>query len=209
MIITSIEPQKKKEERFLVFVDGKYSFALPAEALAKAGLQVGKEISQEKMTELIKEGEFSLIFEAVLNFLSFRPRSKFEIKDYLMRKNIGEETRKMVFDKLEVLRLIDDEAFTRWWIDQRSTFRPKGARLIKIELKRKGISEDLIETILVESRPQATDRILAEKLVQKKYERLKNLPDFEIKKKIYAFLSLKGFSFEVIEGVVAKVLGKR
>jgi len=208
-IITAIKPQKRKEERFNLFLDGKFAFSLPAEALAKAGLHPDQEIPQTKVEELIRESELALVFDKVLKFLSFRPRSEFEIKEYLLKKNVGEETRKLVIVKLKQLKLIDDEAFARWWLEQRSVFRPTGARLVKYELRRKGVAEETVSSLLAETRPRAADALLAEKLIQKKLARLKNLPEKELKQKLYASLSQKGFAFEVIEEAVAKILKKR
>ncbi len=152
--------------------------------------------------------DFSSVFDKILKFLSFRPRSELEIDGYLLKKDVDEETREAVKQKLLALKLIDDEAFARWWLDQRTTFRPKGSRLVKFELRRKGISEELIAGIMAEERPKTIDLALAERLARKKWERLKNLPPLEIKKKIYAFLAQRGFSFEVIEEAVAKILQK-
>jgi regulatory protein len=208
-LITAIKPQKKKEERFNIFLDGQFAFSLPAEALAKAGLHPDQEIPQAKVEELIKESELATVFDKVLKFLSFRPRSEFEINEYLLRKNVGEETRKLVFEKLKKLQLIDDEVFAKWWIEQRSTFRPSGVRLVKYELKRKGVAEEIISPLLAETRPKVVDTLLAEKLVQKKLSRLKNLPGKEIKQKLYTSLAQKGFAFEVIEEAVAKILKTR
>jgi regulatory protein len=208
-IITAIKPQKKKEERFNIFLDGKFAFSLSSETLVKEDLHSDQEIPQVKVEELIVESEFALVFDKVLNFLSFRPRSEFEINEYLLRKNVGEETRKMVRQKLKALKLIDDEVFARWWIEQRSVFRPSGARLVKYELRRKGVAEEIISPLLAEARPKAVDALLAEKLIQKKLGRWKDLPEKEVKQKLYAGLAQKGFSFEVIEEAVDKLLKKR
>lgn len=206
--VTSIKTQKKKEARFNIFLDGKFAFSLPAEALAKAGLHTGQELSPEQVASLIKESDFTFTFEKVLKFLSFRPRSEFEIDEYMLRQNIGEETRKMVMQKLEQLKLIDDEAFAKWWLDQRSVFRPEGRRLVGFELKRKGIAKEIIEELMTEGRPRTADVFLAEKLAEKRLTRLKKLPEIEAEKKIWAYLARKGFSFEVIKEAVAKTLKK-
>lgn len=206
--VTAIVPQKRNQEYFDIFLDGKFAFTLPAVALVKASLKPEQELSPEKVNSLIKEGDFLLNLDRVLKFLSFRPRSKAETQEYLLKKNVGEETRKMVIKKLYEMKLLDDEAFTKWWIDQRSTFRPEGSRLIKYELERKGVPKEVISGLLTEERPKTTDLMLAEKLAVRKMESLKNLPKIEVKKKLFYALAQRGFSYEIIEQTVAKLLKK-
>lgn len=205
-LITAITPQKRKQGRFNIFLDGKFAFSLPADALTRSGLHENQEIAQDQLITLIKEGEFSLIFAKVLKYLSFRPRSELEIKQYLHKKDVGEETKKLVLEKLKNLHFIDDKAFAKWWIEQRSIAKPKGSRLIKIELRRKGIISDLIDELLLEERPAGDEAVLAEKLARRKMERIKNLPTLEIRRKLFWALSQRGFSFEVIKETVDKLL---
>lgn len=207
-IITSIKPQKRKADQFNIFLDGKFAFSLPAVALAKESLRENQEISQDQMNALIKEGEFSSIFDKVLKFLSFRPRSEFEVKQYLVRKGVGEETIKFVLEKLKKLKFLDDRAFTKWWIEQRSAVKPEGGRLVKMELKIKGIPSELIDEFLSEQRSAENEAVLAEKLALKKWEKIKDLPACEVKRKLFLTLSQRGFSFEVIGETVDKLLKK-
>ncbi len=208
-IITAIKPQKRKEGKFNLFLEGRFAFSLPLEVVVREGLKENQEIAEEKVATLIKESDFSSIFDKVLKFLSFRPRSEFEIKEYLLKKNVGEETLRLVMQKLKQVGLVNDEAFAKWWIEQRSVFRPTGLRLVKYELRRKGVAEEIISLLLAEARPKAADALLAEKLIEKKLARLKNLPENELKQKLYTSLSQRGFALEVIEEAVAKILKKR
>lgn len=203
--ITSIKPQKRRDH-FNIFLDGKFAFSLPAIALTKAGLHENQEIFSEKVAELIKESEFSLVFDKVLRFLSFRPRSEFEISEYMLRKGVGEETRKMVISKLKKLQLIDDDAFTKWWIEQRSNCRPAGRSLLKFELRRKGIRREKIDELVAQNRSNEGDKLLAEKIAKRKLERLKNLPALEVKRKLYSALTMRGFNGETTREVIEKLL---
>lgn len=206
--ITAIKLQKRKKDRFNIFLDGVFAFSLTAQALAKAGLHENQEISSKKVTTLVRESELQTVFEKVLKFLSYRPRSEFEIEEYLLKKGVGEKTRKMVLGKLKGLDLLDDLAFARWWVEQRSTFSPRGIKAVRFELRRKGIDKELIERVLAELRSSSTDLLLAERLVKKKLSRLKNLPQLEQKKKLYFALAQKGFSYEIIKKAVAKFVEK-
>jgi regulatory protein len=97
--ITDIKPQKRPG-RFNIYLDGHYAFAVSAESLVKAGLTINQEISSETVEKLIKDDEFGKTFDNSLKFMSFRPRSEKELQNWFKRKEVGEETQKLVVKKL-------------------------------------------------------------------------------------------------------------
>jgi len=203
--ITDIKPQKKDPKRFNIYVDGKFAFALPFEALAKEGLEIDQQISQEEIDKLVKENEFLKVYDRVLKFFSYRPRSGKELKDWFKRKQVGEETQEMILQKMKQLGYLNDEEFSRWWIEQRTTFRPAGTRLLAMELRQKGISREIIDKLLITNNELLiTERTLALKIAQKKWEKLRGLSHQEARRKIGAFLARRGFSWETIKEVVGK-----
>ena len=148
----------------------------------------------------------SSFFDKVLKFLSFRPRSEFEINEYMLRKGWDEETRKKIMEKLKNLQLIDDEAFARQWLASRTHLRPEGRSLVKKELREKGIEREIIDQLLQKERGSATEEILAEKYARKKMERLKSLPVLVAKRRLFSALLMRGFDNEIAKTVVDKLL---
>ncbi len=206
--ITDIKPQKKLrhgEPRFNIYLDGKYAFALPAEVLTKAGLKIDQTLNQGEIDKLVKENEFAKFFDLILRFISFRPRSEKEIKDWFKKKEVGEETQKMIWEKLKHLGHINDEEFARWWIEQRTTFRPQGQRAITTELRQKGISPSIINKLQV---PSSNEKELAQRAIEKKLKIYRNLPPMELRKKLTSFLARRGFSWEIIEEVIDEIFKK-
>ncbi len=198
--ITAIKPQKR-ENRFNIYVDGEFSFGLDAESLVRVGLKVDQEISQEEIEKLIKENEFGKVYDRVLQFFSYRPRSGKELTDWFGRKKVGEETQKLVKQKVGQLGYLNDEEFAKWWVEQRTTFRPAGTRLLAMELRQKGIPREIISHITCHI-SQINERELARKVAEKKLKTLKNLPLQEREQKLTAFLLRRGFSWETIKAAL-------
>ncbi len=178
MRITRLEYQKKDPNRVSIYIDGKFSFGVTANDVIKLGLYRDKEVTSEELPKIIAESELGKLLNKAINFISFRPRSEWEIR----RKFNNED----LITKLKELRLINDEEFTKWFIEQRQTFRPKGKRLLEAELRKKGIKVK-VETGLSETE-------LAKKALEKK----KNL-DREQK---IRFLVSRGFDWQTIEDVL-------
>lgn len=151
--------------------------------------------------------EFSSVLNKALRFLSFRPRSKHEILVYLDKKGAGEELKNKILEKLEKLKFIDDEGFARWWLEGRTTTSPRSIRVIKFELKQKGVSPEIIDQV-VEGFSCTDEFVSAQRVAEKKLRKLGNLTELEIKRKLFQALSSRGFSYEVAKEIIDKLLKK-
>lgn len=164
--------------------------------------------------------QFEKFYNKALRFLSFRPRSEKEIRDYLIRhsgkpkvhpeSDSGSSTRMTVINriiaKLKEQKFVNDEEFAKWWIEQRTNFKPRSLRLIKMELKQKGIDEELVQGSILRLRSGQSDLEMAKKLVQKRLQKYKNLPRQEIYQKLGRVLAQKGFSWDTIKESIDGVL---
>lgn len=148
----------------------------------------------------ISESSEDKVYNKILRFATLRPRSEYEIKFWFKRKKIPTKLHKRVFNRLKNLNLVDDKAFSEWWIEQRVTFRPKGRKALFFELRQKGVGRDVIESVL--ESVEIPEAALAAGLVAKKLSRFKDLSPEERKKKLVGFLGRRGFSWEAIKKVV-------
>jgi regulatory protein len=186
--ITDIKPQRNGK-RVNVYLDNQFGFGLDLENYVKLGLKTGQEFSQEKIEEIIKKAEFQKTFDKLLRFASLRPRSEKEVRDYLKRKEVHESLFEELFNRLKRLELVNDEAFAKWWIDQRLQFKSKSKRELEYELRNKGIGKEIIDIVLAES--GVDDAKAVRKLLEKRA--------FKDRKQKIAYLARKGFSWEVID----------
>lgn len=183
MKITKLAYQKKDPNRVNIYVDDKFAVGLDANDIIKLGLYKGQEISQQELNKIIGESDFGKKLNAALNFLSFRPRSEFEIRQFFRRKKFTDA--EPVIEKLKLLGQINDAEFAKWYIDQRQTFRPKGRRAIEIELRRKGI------TVKIKS-----DEVALAKRALLKFRGEKT------KERQQHFLASRGFDWDTIEKIL-------
>jgi len=201
--VTRIKAQKNKK-RVNIYLDGKFAFGLDADNFLKAGLKVGQELTQKQTDDLVFKNEFQKSLDRTLRLISHRPRSEKEIRDYLKKKKSPPKIIEAVIRKLKQLKQINDQEFANWWIEQRSTFRPRGKFGLTMELRQKGIDEKIIKEVI-----EGVDELpLAEEVAQKKRRTYKNLPREEFYQKMSAYLARRGFSWETIKKVVAKLLEK-
>lgn len=216
-LVTAIEPQKKRPNRFNIYLDGQFAFGVDEIVFAKNRLEINQNLTNEQIEGIIKETGLSKLIDLSLKFLSYRPRSEKEVIDYLVKKISQSEGLKYnqakesplitkVITKLKNYNYLDDKEFAEWWLESRLRSKPKGVNLIKAELFRKGVSREIIEKSLGNPINQID---LAKKAVEKKLRRWQNLPPQEVKKKFYSFLLTRGFDLETTKEVFASLTKKR
>jgi regulatory protein len=148
---------------------------------------------------------YERLVNAAIRYVSFRPRSKKELSDFLNKKLTrwkvsGAGLLAKVVTRMEELGYADDEKFAAWWVDQRTTFKPKGNRYIQMELRAKGISDDVIASALA-SRGSVSLLEAARQAIAKKMPLWAKLPILARKKKIYEYLARRGFDSNTISKV--------
>ncbi|GAI62019.1 unnamed protein product [marine sediment metagenome] len=145
--ITAIRFTKARGKRVNVFLDGRFAFGLEAEVAIKEGLQVGQELSASHIEALARSDHFHRCLNAAARYLSYRPRSEFELKKRLYQRGFDGDCVEAVLAKLKEQGLVDDTAFAQFWKDNRESFSPRSRWLTKLELRRKGVAQDVIDQV--------------------------------------------------------------
>jgi regulatory protein len=132
---------------------------------------------------------------AAYYYLSYRPRSEAEIKQWLHRRGFANEVAEKAIANLREQNLSDDFAFAQFWTDNRLSFRPKSKRLIKKELRDKKVAAEIIEQVTQD----IDDEEIAYKLGSSRMPALAHLdyPDFY--RRISSYLAYRGFGYEIIK----------
>jgi regulatory protein len=138
--------------------------------------------------------------DITLRFLSFRSRSEKEVRDSLIKKQASNDTIEQIVEWLKDHKFLDDKEFARRFTEQRIKLRPRGMRVIKMELRQKGISQEIIEEITAKNEGEEDNELaMAKRIVEKKIIKYKGLEKRDIYQKLGSHLASKGFNWDIIK----------
>ncbi|HLV43730.1 MAG TPA: RecX family transcriptional regulator [Aggregatilineales bacterium] len=198
--ITALVAQKRNKERVNVYIDGEFAFGL---ALIEAlKLHKGQTLTDEEIDRLKALDEVEVAHERALNLLSYRPRSTDEVRRKLQESNkFSENAVDKALEKLERAGLLDDEAFARYWVENRERFSPRSARALRHELRQKGVSDRVVEDAVT----SLDEEDAAYRAAQAKLSRYANAEEDEFRKKLGGYLSRRGFSYGTVRDVLDRI----
>jgi len=196
MHITTLEPQANNPERINLYVDGRFLLSVNAAIVLQMGLQLGQELLPDQLELLRREEAEQRAVDRALNYLSFRPRSREEVRRYLRRKETPPEIIDAALARLDRLDFVNDHSFAEFWIGTREQFSPRGARALKNELRMKGVDREVVNELVDDE--QDGERAL--RAGRKKAMLLVNVPDMDyatFRNRLGSFLQRRGFGYEV------------
>ncbi len=197
LTVTKVEQQKKNPERVNIYLNGEFAFGI-SRTIAP-WLEEGTEISQQQIDDLKNRDTIEHGYQRALNFLSYRSRSEKEITLNLQKFQVSEEHIDLVLAKLRQNNLVNDLDFAREWVENRSRFKPRGRRALSSELFQKGINSEIIEEVLID----LDEGKLAMDFARKKISKINKLDRTNFQKKLYGYLSRRGFSSDISKEIVS------
>ncbi|MCK4395411.1 regulatory protein RecX [candidate division WOR-3 bacterium] len=205
--ITKIERQKKRQNRVSIFLDDIFFCGISQDLLLKLDLYEGKEVDEEEIRRVIEEKETEDAKQKVLRLFNRRIYSEKEIREKLKKKGYEDKTIQIVVQDLKEISLINDYSFAKAFVSDRLRLNPKGSFQIAYELRKKGISQAIIDKVFSEEKVIEGDAYRALEIARKRLKTLKTIKDKKtIKRRLYNFLLRRGFSYEVIKKVFDELL---
>ncbi|MGV2940123.1 recombination regulator RecX [Mesobacillus sp. LC4] len=204
-VITKISVQKHNKDRYSIFTDSgrgeEYAFSVDEDVLIKYNLKKGMELDDFAVTEMLFQDDIRKAYNTAINYLSHRMRSESEVREHLKKKEISDSVIKEAIHKLYELKFLNDEEFAKAFVQTKLNTTDKGADVIKLELKEKGIAPDLITKAIEEV---SFDEQLEKAIKLSEKYALKNKKDSSriLKQKIEQMLKRKGYSFPIIRAAL-------
>jgi regulatory protein len=202
--ITALRVNTRKE-RVNVFVDGLFSFTIAEELRVIHHLEVGQNLSDDQINELRKKDLYFSCMEAAVHYLSYRPRSESEVGRRLKQRGFDYETVQEVISKLKEQQLIDDVSFSQFWRNNRLAFSPRSTRLIRLELRQKGVAAETVNEVLKDLNDE--DSVYEAGL--KKAHRLTGSDYDDFRRLLYDYLRRRGYSYETVKRAIERLWEQR
>ena len=203
--ITDLRTGKGRDKRLNIFLDGRFAFSLGAEVAERENLQVGQELSSNQIESLTGSDEVQRCLEAAYRYLGYRPRSESEIRERMQRRGFAAETIDAVVIRLGEQALLDDEAFARFWKENRDSFRPRSRWLTGLELRRMGVGNSVIDQVVA----GIDDEENAYRAALQKTRHGTPADYQSFRHRLGDYLRRRGFNYEVISHTLEKIWQER
>jgi regulatory protein len=204
--ITAIKAGKRTGlKRSNIFLDGRFAFSLDNAVILKENLKVGQTLSGKEVDLLAGADRYERCLSKALTFLGYRPRSEAETRERLEKHGFVETEIARVVERLKSLNLLNDAAFAEYWKENRTSFKPRGQRMLRSELRRKGVDSGTISEAVEGIDELENARRAAE-------AKARNLPvtDYQVfRQKLGGYLQRRGFNYGVISQTVKLIWEER
>jgi regulatory protein len=195
--ITAIKKQKRNSNRVNIYLDDEFSFGLYV--IHAVRLKIGQNLSDSEIDALQYEDQIESAFQKALTFLAYKPRTVFDVRKKLIDGGYSGQIVETILEKLLEKDYLNDQQYAENWIENKSINKPRGKKLVRLELKHKNIDQEIIEDAVNQ---MDQDEELAFRAAERYHKRLLNLEEDVFKRRLTGFLIRRGFSYSTVRPIV-------
>ncbi len=195
----------KKNNRWSVFCDNEFLFAVSDEVRQKYQLYKNEKLDDKLISDVLRADELHRAKTESLRYIQTRLRSQLEMKQKLIQNDFSETAINDVTKFLIEYKFIDDEIFTKAFINSKMNIRKIGKNKLLFELYKKGIDKDVSKKILDEL-DLDTEISIAFEIAERKIKYIRHKEPYKIKNSLSNFLLSRGFSWDIIKKVIEKLV---
>lgn len=190
-----IKYEKKGNSQYKIYLENGNKLDLYEDVIIKNNLLYKKEIDLELLDKLDIDNKKEDIYNKCVKYISVRIRSIYEIEEFLRKKEIDLEEINNVIQKLIKNNLLNDDIFTKAFINDKLNFTTMGPYKIEQELKKHKIDSSIINKYLY----NIDDSIIDNKINKQITKLMKSSKKkTNLRNKIYMNLLNLGYSNEMI-----------
>lgn len=199
-----IHPKDSKQFEITVQDEEGNSSAFPVheDMIIKFTLRKGLELSNEELKLIQREADLWKVYLQAIHYLSYRMRTRQELKRYLLKKEFYATAVDYTLDRLEQEKHLDDAEFANAFVRTRMRLSTKGPQLVARELNELGVNKNVIQDALEqytwEKQLENAGNYLSKKLGSSSSTRSQR----EEKDRAHRLLMTRGFSHDINKEVL-------
>ena len=219
-LITRIQSLRPRGLKVLIHTDCDEPFEVTLEALERNRLGVGDPLPEARRHLLLNDDADVRVREAALNLLSYRMRTRSELKRRLRQKDFRPARIDLCLDQLEAKGFLNDEAAAAAFIRDRLRHRPRGKARLSSELRSKGLDADTVNRVINDVfENEGTDDLLLARQVAEGWLRrqnqdtVKTLADTahsqsreKVRRRLYGHLTRRGFRGDALRTTIEETI---
>ena len=219
-LITRIQSLRPRGLKVLIHTDCDEPFEVTLEALERNRLGVGDPLPEARRHLLLNDDADVRVREAALNLLSYRMRTRSELKRRLRQKDFRPARIDLCLDQLEAKGFLNDEAAAAAFIRDRLRHRPRGKARLSSELRSKGLDADTVNRVINDVfENEGTDDLLLARQVAEGWLRrqnqdtVKTLADpahsqsrEKVRRRLYGHLTRRGFRGDALRTAIEETI---
>ena len=199
MIIEKID-YSDKYNLIILTIAGE-EFSITYDFFNDLNLSLEDEVDFDTYKEILKENQYNMAKNFALGKISYSQKTSFELEKLLKDNDFDADAINKTIEFLKSFKLIDDKAYVKSFINDKSNISKWSRNKIRYALRSKKIDDQLIETYL--------SYISDDEEFQKAYDfavkKSRGKTDYDNKQKVYRYLSSKGFEYDIISRVIGEI----
>jgi len=198
-VVTKLERQKKDPKRISIFVNEQFIVGVDSEVAFKFDVVKGMLWTEHLQNKLEEEESYYKGLKKGFDLLYRSSKTKKQLKRKLIEKEFSENVAERVVEKLSDEGFLNDLLYSEQFIETRAV--RYGTYRMRQELRLKGVADAVIDEAL-ENVEQDSEYDRAMEIAKKRIGQYASDPKEKIYNKLVAYLSRKGFSYDVVKKVV-------
>ncbi len=199
MYITAVSPLTgKRSKKVRILIDDGSSFVLYRREASRYGLDAETEISDETWDRLMSEVFIPRARSRAMHLLEKQDRTRAGLVKKLSEAGYPDQAIEEAISYVESYHYIDDERYAASYV--RYHQYGKSRRRIMMDLRGKGVSDDIIKQALEAEFTTSEEDMIRQILAKRHYD--PDTRDAAERQKTYRFLLGRGFSYEDINSVM-------
>ncbi len=209
--ITALREHPRKPGRYAVHLDGKSVATVNASFIHDAKLAVGAVVDEAMGDRLLLAARKLDAFDRAAAALGRRARSAHELERWLLQRGFERADVADAVARLTELGALDDSQFSRAFARSRALSKGMSRRRLQQVLSRRGVPREMADAAIADVMDEESvdERALLEATARKKFATLRDLDADAAKRRLFGFLSRRGYSGDDVAAVVRLLLAER